>query len=82
MNMLLRAWEIVRKGLIAVGMVLGVINTFILLTLVYVVIIGPIKIVFLLLRYDPLARSLRATGTAWRTKERLMSDEEALHRQF
>jgi hypothetical protein len=77
-----RILQKLRSVLIAVGNVLAVVNTFIILTLVYVVIIGPIKIVFLLLRYDPLARSMRATGTAWRKKERLMSDEEALHRQF
>jgi hypothetical protein len=77
-----RLLHAVRSLLIAVGNVLAVVNTFLILTLVYVVIIGPIKIVFLLLRHDPLSRTMRRNGTAWRKKERLMDDDEALRRQF
>jgi hypothetical protein len=80
--MIRRMLQVLRSFLIAVGNVLAIVNTFIILTLVYVLIIGPIKLVFLVLRYDPLSRNLRTGGTFWRKKEHQLEDKESFRRQF
>jgi hypothetical protein len=82
MNMFRRAWEMVRAGLIAIGTVLGVINTFLLLTIVYVFIIGPIALIFRIGRHDPLARTGHEADSFWRVKEEAAQNETESERQF
>jgi len=70
--MLKRIKEIGRtlyKWWIAFGRALGIVNATILLTVVYIIVIGPMFLIGKLLRKDPMGHKLPEEGSLWRVKE-------------
>ncbi len=61
---------------------LGVVNTHVLLTLVFILIIGPFALVVRLFGKDFLDRTLRPSGSYWKPKEPAPHDFENAKRQF
>ncbi len=61
---------------------LAFVNTVFLLTLVYVLIIGPIALVLKVLGKDLLERKSGADESFWKTKEATPRDTERLRHQF
>ncbi len=62
--------------------VLAVINTAVLLTLIYIVVIGPGFVVTRLLGIDSLDRSMKPKASYWRPRERARHQLEDVKRQF
>jgi hypothetical protein len=61
---------------------LAIVNTHVLLTLVFFLIIGPVALVVWLLRKDFLDRTMRSPGTYWKPKQAAVHDLESASRQF
>ena len=55
-------WGPVYRGWMRFAHVLGIVNTTLLLTIVFVLVVVPIRIVWLIIRKDPLR--IRSTGIA------------------
>ncbi len=62
--------------------VLAVVNTAILLTIIYVLVIGPAALVLWMIRKDLLDRTLRREGSYWRMREPVRHAMEDVRRQF
>lgn len=66
----------------AFARVLGKINTVVLLTIVYVVILGPVSLVFRVLRRDLLDRNHEERASYWYDREHEEHSIERRSRQF
>ena len=62
--------------------VLGIINTKILLTLTYFIIIAVVAIIMKLFRKDPLDRRMKPSASYWHQREPLDVTLETCRRQF
>ena len=70
------------KGWMAFAHALAVVNTTIILSIVYLLLIGPSWLVMKLRRKDLLDRKVEAAPTFWRTKEPIKHTLEQSRRQF
>ncbi len=61
---------------------LAIVNTTIILTLVYFLLIGPIALIMRIIRNDPLERRMKGVETFWRPKESVPHSLEEVRRQF
>lgn len=61
---------------------LGWVNTRIILTLVYILMITPLSFIFKLLGKDPMKRKLGAEDSYWIQRESKAFDRERYRRQF
>lgn len=61
---------------------LAVVNTTILLTIIYIVIIGPVGLVMRIVGKDPLDRKWRADGSYWRMRESAQETIDNVRQQF
>ena len=77
-----RLWRTLFGWWMAFARVLGHVNTLILLTVMYVLIIGPSWVVVRVLRKDPLRRKPTARGTYWVEKPPLKHTLDETRRQF
>jgi hypothetical protein len=75
-------WRIAFEYWMKVARMLGKVNAFVLLTLVYVVIIGPAAIVLKILRKDLLDRKAERASTYWNSKEQEEMKLERSKQQF
>jgi len=66
----------------AFARILSIINTTLLLTIVYIFLIGFAAIVILILRKDILSHRLNLSGTFWKPKEKVLHTLEQVHHQF
>lgn len=73
-NLIRDIWKRVFDVWMRFAHVLGVINTTILLTLVYIVMVLPLKLGFLLLRKDPLRLRSFRRGPTWQVRDTEASD--------
>ncbi|HWP82575.1 MAG TPA: hypothetical protein VNN76_07970 [Bacteroidota bacterium] len=84
--MIFSTMESIGKKLYAAWMrfaqLLGFVNTRILLTLAYLFIIGPAKLVAVIFRKDFLDRSIKKDGTSWKQKESLAHSLDECRHQF
>jgi len=71
----------VYKGWMAFGRVLGIVNATILLTVVYIVVIGPMSIASKILRKDLLTHC-ESSETFWKPKEPLSNTLDESRHQF
>lgn len=62
--------------------ILGWINTRIILTLVYFLIISPLALLFKLIGKDPMNRKFTTTETYWEKREEKAFNKESFRRQF
>ncbi len=62
--------------------VMAVVNTALLLTVIYIVVIGPAWLVLWMIRKDLLNRTLRRDGSYWRTRVPVRHELEDVRRQF
>jgi len=69
MNSLRRIWRPVFGAWMAFAHVLGIVNTTILLTIVYLIVILPMRAVFLALGKDPLRLRAFRSGPAWADRD-------------
>lgn len=79
MNAINAAWRTCYAAWMRFAHVLGIVNTTVLLTIVYVVVVLPTRSLWWLLRKDPLL--LRRTQLATRWKERVQDDPTLEERQ-
>lgn len=75
-------WRLAYEYWMKFARALGKVNAFVLLTLVYVVFIGPASIVLKILRKDLLNRKAEARSTYWYQKEQEETTLERSERQF
>jgi len=75
-------WRIAYEYWMKFARALGKANAFVLLTLVYVVVIGPAAIVLKILRRDLLDRKAEPGSTHWYQKEQEETTLERSERQF
>ncbi len=73
-TLLLRAWKAFYAGWMRFAHVLGIVNTAVLLTLIYIILILPLRFIWLLLRKDPLFRSSYTRTPGWQPREPEASD--------
>lgn len=66
----------------AFARLLGTVNTILLLTLIYLLIIGPAWVVQRILRKDPLGRKIPKEGSFWLEKPPLEHSLEETRHQF
>jgi hypothetical protein len=81
-SLIKRIWSRLFGWWMAFARVLGHVNTILLLTIMYVLIIGPSWVVLRLLRKDPLRRKAKETGSFWIEKEPLRHSLEETRHQF
>ena len=62
--------------------VLGWMNTKIILTLIYFLVITPLALLFKLIGKDPMERKITATETYWKNVEKREFDKKNYRRQF
>jgi hypothetical protein len=77
-----RTWERFYRGWMAFARALGHANTILLLSVFYIVVIGPASLVVRILRKDPLRRRLRPAASYWLDKEQDAHSLENVRRQF
>ena len=82
MKFLRSAGKSLYRGWMAFARVLGIINTTIILVLVYILIIGPLWLVMTVARRDLLGRRLHGGPSFWKTKEQRDDTLEGARRQF
>ena len=82
MTWLKKIGSIAYKGWMAFAHALGFVNTMVLLTLAYLIIIGPIAIVLWFARRDFLERKLHRGSSYWREHELTQNTIETAQRQF
>ena len=75
-------WRVAYEYWMKFARALGKANAFVLLTLVYVVVIGPAAIVLKILRRDLLDRKAEPGSTHWYQKEQEETTLERSERQF
>ena len=80
--MIKRVWQRIYRGWMAFARALGHVNTILLLSVFYVVVIGPASLVFRILRKDPLRRRLDSAASYWLAKEQDAHSLENVRRQF
>lgn len=77
-----RLWKKIFAGWMAFAHFLGFVNTIILLTVMYVLIIGPSWFVVRVLRKDPLRRKLGSRASYWIEKVPLKHTLDETKHQF
>lgn len=83
MNMLKNARAAAYRGWMAFARFLGIVNTTILLTLVYFLLIGPLSLIMRAFRSDLLDKRWKAPdGSLWRKKAPLRHDLDEARHQF
>ncbi len=65
MTAIRRIWNPVYRGWMRFAHVLGIVNTTLLLTIVFVVVVIPIRMVWLIIRKDPLRIRPTPTASQW-----------------
>lgn len=75
-------WKYVKAGWMNFAFFLGWINTRLLLSLTYLLLIGPTAMVIFLLRKDLLRKRLLKSGSYWIEKERAEHTIEQAKHQF
>jgi hypothetical protein len=75
-------WRIAYEHWMKFARALGKVNAFVLLTLVYIVFIGPTAVVLKILRRDLLNRKAEPRSTYWYHKEQEETTLERSERQF
>ena len=70
------------KGWMGFARILAIVNTTLILSIVYILLIGPTWLVMKLRRKDLLDRKIDAVPTFWRTKEPIEHTVEQSRRQF
>ncbi len=78
----MRLWQTLKSGWMAFALWLGKINTTILLTLVYLLAIGPTALFALLTRRDLLGRRAAGEASYAVPLERITVTLEGAHKQF
>jgi len=81
MNRIGKLAKAIYKWWMAFARAVGVVNATILLTIVYIVVIGPMSIISRILRKDLLAHR-KTSGSLWRTKERISDAVDQARHQF
>jgi hypothetical protein len=82
LNYLKRTWTRISGWWMTFASFLGYVNTIILLTLMYILVIGPSWVVFRVLRKDPLERKRVQPGSFWRAKVPLGHSLDETKHQF
>ena len=77
-----KVFSLVWRGWKKFAHVLGIVNTKILLTVSYFVIIALVSLITKVFRADLLDRRLRPQPSYWHDRERLAVDLESCRRQF
>jgi len=81
--MLKTVWTHIKKGWMKFAEVLGWVNTRLLLGLTYIIILGPISLIMLILRKDPLRKRMNKRATTyWISKAPADNSLEAAKHQF
>lgn len=75
-------FRLVRRAWMALVHLLGIVQNFILLALVYYVVVGPLSLIIRLSRQDPLAMRRMEQPSFYTPKERIPTDLERCERQF
>ena len=70
-------WPLVRLGAL-----LGRVNTLLLLSLFYVLFLGPVSVIRRLLGKDDLEKRIHRNGATWHTRTNTTTDADRLRRQF
>ena len=81
-RLVIRIWKPVFAVWMRFAHVLGIINTAILLTIVYVVMILPLRIVLAIVRKDPLHLRAYHTGPAWTARATEAAEREERSHPF
>jgi hypothetical protein len=82
MKLLRKIGQRVYKWWMAFARALAIANTVLLLTVVYIVLIGPMSLVARIVGKDPLAHRDRPRGSFWRTKEHVAHTLDQARHQF
>ena len=82
MNLLRRIRHIAYKGWMTFAHALAVVNTTVLLTLVYFFLIGPVSVVARILGKDLMKHSISRTGSFWKPKEPVAHTLDQARHQF
>ena len=82
MNLLRRIRHIAFKGWMTFAHILAVVNTTVILTLVYVLLIGPMSIVVRILGKDLMRHRISRTGSFWKPKEPVAHTLDQARHQF
>ncbi len=82
MNWIRKIGSRIYKGWMAFARALAFVNTRILLTLFFIIVIGPIALVLKVFRNDFLDRKFRSSGTYWKTRDPQEHTLEHAMRQF
>jgi hypothetical protein len=82
LNALKRLWKTLFSWWMAFARMLGHANTILLLTVMYVLVIGPSWAVMRVFRKDPLRRKLSAGGSSWIEKAPLAHTLDETRHQF
>ena len=75
------AWRRLYAGWLEIAARFGEVQTLIVLTMVYTIVIGPVSLILVTLRRDPLRkRGLHSSGSAWSEADSASADlERAKH---
>ena len=82
MNLLRKIRHIAYKGWMSFAHALAVVNTTVLLTLVYFFLIGPVSVVARILGKDFMKHRIRRTGSFWKPKEPVAHTLDQARHQF
>jgi hypothetical protein len=82
MNLLRKIGRIAYKWWMVFARALAIVNTTVLLTLVYVFLIGPASVIARLLRKDLMKHRMNRTGSFWKTKEPVAHTLDQSRHQF
>jgi len=77
-----RVWGTIKAGWLRFAWVLARVNSAILLTVIYFLIVAPTNIMMRVTRADPLARRIGDDPSFWQAPEHPCDDLEACRKQF
>lgn len=82
MDLIKKIGHTLYKWWMAFARILGNVNAAILLTVFYILIIGPMSLVVRLLRKDLMTHRRNPSGSFWREKEEILHTVEQARHQF
>ncbi len=82
MDLIRNAGRILYKWWMAFARLLGTINTAVLLTVVYLIVVGTMSLVARLFRKDPMTHRPDTSGSFWKDKDKIAHTVDQARRQF
>ncbi len=82
MDLIRKAGRALYKWWMAFARLLGTVNAAVLLTVVYLIVIGPMSLVARLLRKDPMTHRPDTSGSFWKGKDKIAHTVDQARHQF